>query len=71
MNEKYMAELAPVPRLIIDELPPKGTKVWLISRYGFGYAREYRKDYKGIIAWCPLPKLTDEQKNRLKSIGVM
>ena len=25
MNEKYLAELAPVPRLIIDEPPPKLT----------------------------------------------
>ena len=61
----YVAELAPIPRLIVDEKPPIGKKIWLITKYGNGFAGTYDKHDMTVVAWCPLPKLTDEQKQRL------
>jgi hypothetical protein len=62
---KYLAELGPIPRLIEDEKPPLATKIWLITKYGNGYAGMWDKNDTAIYAWCPLPKLTPEQKRRL------
>ena len=59
---KHLAELRPTPRLIEDEKPPLATKVWIITIYGVGYAGTYDKTDKTQFAWCPLPKLTHEQK---------
>lgn len=64
-SPKYLAELGPIPRLIEDEKPPLATKVWLITKYGNGYAGMWDKNDTTIYAWCPLPKLTPEQKRRL------
>lgn len=63
--QEYIAELAPIPRLIEDEKPPLATKIWLITKYGNGYAGMWDKNDTTIYAWCPLPKLTPEQKRRL------
>jgi hypothetical protein len=63
---KYLAELGPIPRLIEDEKPPLATKIWLISKYGNGYAGCWDKTDKTIVAWSPLPKLTPEQKQRIR-----
>lgn len=60
--QQYVAELAPVPRLIEDEKPPLAKKIWIITIYGVGYAGTYDKTDKTQFAWCPLPKLTPEQK---------
>ncbi len=62
---KYLAELGPIPRLIEDEKPPLATKIWLITKYGNGYAGCWDKTDHTIYAWSPLPKLTPEQKRRL------
>lgn len=62
---KYLAELAPVPRLLMDEKPPIATKIWLITKYGNGYAGMYDKNDPTIVAWCPLPKLSPDDKRRL------
>jgi hypothetical protein len=64
---KYAAELAPIPRLIIDEPAPRATRLWLITEYGTGYAGNWYPEC-GAVAWCPLPKLTPEQKERLKAL---
>lgn len=63
-DRPYLAELAPIPRLVVDEKPPIGKKIWMITRYGHGFAGEYHKEYQ-VTAWCPLPKMTPEQKRRL------
>jgi hypothetical protein len=68
VNDKYLAELGPIPRLIVDEKPPIGHKIWLITKYGNGYAGTYDKTDPTIYAWCPLPKLTPEQKRRLMAM---
>lgn len=67
VTQPYLAELRPVFRLVVDELPPIGTKIWMVTQYGNGFAGDYHKEY-GIVAWCPLPKLTPEQKRRLKAM---
>lgn len=67
VTDKYLAELGPIPRLIVDEPPPLATKIWLITEYGTGFAGQYYKEC-GAVAWCPLPKLTPEQKARLKEM---
>lgn len=61
---RYCAELRPELRLVVDELPPYATKVWLVTKYGGGYAGAYHPE-NGVIAWGPLPKFTAEQKRRL------
>lgn len=63
----YLAELAPIPRLVIDEPAPVATRIWLITEYGTGYAVQWHPEC-GAVAWCPLPMLTAEQKRRLKEM---
>ena len=63
----YLAELAPVPRLVMDEPAPVGTRIWLITEFGTGYAGMWHPEC-GAVAWCPLPKITDEQKCRLRAM---
>ena len=63
---RYLAELAPIPHLIAYKLPPAATDVWLITRYGTGYRGRYDAQNTDVVAWCALPKLTDEQKERLR-----
>ena len=65
---KYIAELGPIPRLISEETPPIATKLWIITIYGNGYAGTYDKNDKTQFAWCPLPKLTPEQKRHLMAL---
>ena len=62
---RYQSELAPIPRLIEDEQPPKATKLLLISRYGVAHLGHWNPEDSDIVAWCPLPKFTDAQKIRL------
>lgn len=61
---KYLAELAPMYRLIVDELPPLNTKLIFLNEYGHAIISDYHREY-GFVAWCPLPKLTTEQKEIL------
>lgn len=68
---KPLSEVAPMCRLMMDEPPPIGTDIWLITMYGTGYRGRYNAMDKSVVAWCPLPKLTDDQKQRLKDAGVM
>lgn len=59
---KPMSEVEPACRLIDDELPPN-KDVWLISKYGHGFRGTYNKHSDtNVVAWAPLPKLTEEQR---------
>ena len=69
-EERPMTEVAPMCRLIIDEMPPVNKQVWLISKQGNGFRGAYHPEY-GVIAWAPIPKLTKEQKERLRQAGVI
>lgn len=60
----YLAELAPTLRLIVDELPPIGKKIYMVTKHGHGFLGDYHKEYQ-VVAWCGLPKFTPEQKRRL------
>ena len=64
---KPETEYRPALRLIVDELPPVGRSLWLISRHGIGYKGVWRPG-EGVIAWCPLPDFTPEQKARLNCL---
>lgn len=64
---RYIAELNPACRLVMDELPPKSHKVWLITEFGTGFAGEYYPEC-GAVAWAPLPKLSTDQKARLAQL---
>ena len=64
---KHLAEYRPELRLIVDEMPPLGTKVWLVTRYGHGFAGPFHPEYE-VVAWAPLPKFTVEQKRRLRAM---
>lgn len=66
MHEKpYLAEERPVCRLMIDEKPPIGTRVYMISQYGAGCIGTWNKEMTDIVAWAYLPKMNCEQKERL------
>jgi len=66
---KPLTEIEPSCRLIVDELPPLGQQVWLISKFGTGYKGVYTPPDDYIVAWSPLPALTKEQKIRLREMG--
>lgn len=61
-QNKPLSEVAPICRLIDDELPPMSKDVWLITKYGHGFRGRYDKFDETVVAWTPLPKLTEEQK---------
>lgn len=67
-EKKPLTEIAPECRLVMDEAPPLGTDCWLITRYGNGFRGAFHPEY-GVIAWAPLPKLTQEQQRRLRDAG--
>ena len=69
---KPETEYRPALRLIVDELPPVNKNLWLVSRQGIGYKGPWRPG-EGVIAWCPLPDFTLEQKTRLdclRQVGI-
>lgn len=68
-ENKPLSEVAPMCRLIDEELPPLSKDVWLITKYGNGYRGRYDRHYDKsmVVAWAPLPKLTEEQKKRISS----
>ena len=71
MYEKSpLAEVTPHCRLCIDEMPPLGKDVWLISKYGNGFRGAYHPEYD-IVAWAYIPKLDPEQKERLRNAGLI
>jgi hypothetical protein len=63
---KPISEIQPSCRLIVDEKPPIGKDVWLISKYGHGYRGRWDKDDDSIVAWAPLPRLTSDQKETIR-----
>lgn len=67
MAERYISELGPIYRLIVDHPPPQGVKVILKTLYGGAVIGQY---YAGgnFVAWAPLPKFLPEQKERLKKV---
>ena len=66
-ESKPLSEIAPVCRLLHDEPPPVGKRIWMITKYGNGFVGQYHPEY-GVLAWCPLPALTKAQKIRLKEL---
>lgn len=67
MQQRYLSELRPELKLVIDEPPPKGTKIWMVTRYGHGFSGEWHPEFQ-VVAWCGLPKFTPEQKRRLMAM---
>ena len=67
MAERYLSELRPTYRLIVDEPPPKGVKVILKGIHTGAIIGRY---YEGgqFVAWAPLPSFDATQKERLKQI---
>lgn len=64
---KPLTQLNPELKLIIDERPPRGQKIYGITYAGVGVLTDYLPEYR-LIAWMPLPKLTKEQKVRLRTL---
>lgn len=64
--DKPISEVQPLFRLVVDEKPPSGS-VWMVNQYGAGFAGYWYPEC-GAAAWCPLPKLTPEQKARLREL---
>ena len=70
MTHNPASEVAPECRLIMDERPPLGKSVWLLTLFGTGYVGPYDSRDPSVVAWSPLPKLSPAQKARLKQHGV-
>ena len=66
-NVRYKAEFKPELRLVIDEAPPLGTKIWLVNVWGTGVDGQFYEGGK-FIAWAPLPKFSPEQKARIEAL---
>ena len=67
-ESKPVSEVQPTCRLIEDELPPMSKDVWLITKYGHGYRGRYDRNDDTIVAWSPLPKLTEAQREYIDDL---
>lgn len=65
--DRYLSELRPELKLVVDEVPPLGTKIWMVTEFGTGFAGDYHPAFH-VVAWCGLPKLTPDQKKRLQAM---
>lgn len=63
----HLSEEQPAIRLVVDERPPTGAKVWMIGAAGTGFVGSWHPEYQ-VVGWCPLPKMTVEQKTRLRQL---
>ena len=54
-------------RLIVDERPPLATKIYLLGAAGVGFIGQWYAE-SNVVAWSPLPRLTVEQKTRLRTL---
>lgn len=61
---RYLAELDPQWRLVMDEMPPKATKVLLRTLHGGAIIGDWYED-GGFVAWMPLPKFNPAQRRRI------
>ena len=66
-EKKPLSEVRPACRLVCEEMPPLGVRLWLISKYGNGFPGEYHPEF-GVVAWAPLPKMTEEQKRKVEEM---
>lgn len=57
----------PSLKLVCDDPPPLGVKLYLVSTHGIGILGDYHPEW-GIVAWSELPKLSPEQKRRLLAL---
>lgn len=64
-EKKPLSEVKPECRLVWEHKPPIGKRLWLITKYGTGFAGDYHPEW-GVVAWSPLPKLTEEQKVKIQ-----
>lgn len=63
--DKYIAEFKPEWRLISEEKPPISTKCLFLTRWGIACIGRWNPESE-LVAWCPLPSLTTEQKHKLE-----
>lgn len=68
MTERYLAADRPSFRHPLEDPPPLGTKLLLLTRGGVTVTGLWDPE-QGAIAWAPMPKLSLELKNRLRSEG--
>lgn len=62
-----LSEIEPKCRLVAECPPPRGMKIWMITKYGNGFPGDYHPEWD-VVAWAPLPKLTPEQKDKLAAL---
>lgn len=67
-ERKPLTAIEPKLTLLMDEKPPLGKKIYMVSTNGIGILGDFHPEW-GIVAWAPLPKLTDEQHRRLQDAG--
>lgn len=66
MAERYLSELRPQYRLVVEQKPPMGVKIILKTRHGGAVIGQYYDD-GDFVAWAPLPSFTFEQKEKLRN----
>lgn len=64
---KHLAELAPLWRMQSEEPAPLGTKCIFMTPYGSAVIGHWYTGC-GFVCWCPLPKLTSEQKRKVQEV---
>lgn len=65
-EQRPLSEVQPKLRLCCEEPAPKNVRIYLVSEHGAGFIGQWY-DECGAVAWCPLPKLTPEQKRKLEN----
>jgi hypothetical protein len=63
-----LKEHHPGARFVIDERPPIGKRIWMVTQWGNGFAGDYNPEYK-VVWWSYLPALTPEQSRRKMALG--
>jgi len=58
----------PKLKLVMDEKPPMACKLYMVSIYGTGILGDYHPELQ-IVGWMELPKLSKDQRRRLKEAG--
>jgi hypothetical protein len=64
LTERYVAEFKPEWRLQFEEPAPLSTKILLLTPWGSAVIGSWYEEGKWE-AWCPLPKLSLEQHEKL------
>lgn len=67
--DRYLAAPAPEWKHPADEAPPLGTKLLILTRGAVCVIGLWDPEH-GAVLWAPLPKISQEMRDRLAAEGV-